>query len=438
MLNEVVKKGIYEFIYKIEKKYGIKRKKLLQIFEGEKVRLPKVRYDKKLLEKFCQENQVELIGEYENVIRNTKIRGKCKTIGCLEEFEKVFKQMCKTGAFCKKCSDKNALEKSIKTCLEKYGVKCSLQAEKVKEKIKKTCLEKYGIEIPTKSEEVKEKTRKTNLEKYGVKNPLQSEEIKEKSRKTMIERYGVEIPAKSEKIREKTRKTNLERYGVEIPAKSEKIRQKMKETMMERYGVENPLQSEEVKEKIRETNIERYGFSNPMYCEDIKEKVRQTNLKRRGVEYPSQCENVKDKIRKTNIERYGCPVSSQNPEVAEKNSKSCYKSKPYTFPSGKIIKIQGYEHYALDELAKTYSEEDIITGCTNVPKISYEDLEGKNHVHYPDIFIKSENRLIEVKSTWTAEKKKDCIFLKQNKAKEMGYVYEIWIYDGKGEKEVKI
>jgi hypothetical protein len=39
-----------------------------------------------------------------------------------------------------------------------------------------------------------------------------------------------------------------------------------------------------------------------------------------------------------------------------------------------------------------------------------------------------------VKSTWTAEKKKDCIFLKQQAGKELGYNYEIWVYNGKGEK----
>ena len=49
-----------------------------------------------------------------------------------------------------------------------------------------------------------------------------------------------------------------------------------------------------------------------------------------------------------------------------------------------------------------------------------------------DIFIPYQNRCIEVKSTWTAEKKKDNIFLKQQAGKELGYNYEIWVYDGKG------
>jgi hypothetical protein len=42
--------------------------------------------------------------------------------------------------------------------------------------------------------------------------------------------------------------------------------------------------------------------------------------------------------------------------------------------------------------------------------------------------------MIEVKSTWTAEKKKDNIFLKQEAGKKAGYLYEIWVYNGKGEK----
>jgi hypothetical protein len=53
------------------------------------------------------------------------------------------------------------------------------------------------------------------------------------------------------------------------------------------------------------------------------------------------------------------------------------------------------------------NEIDIITGAKNVPTIWYDDSDGKKHRHYVDIFIPSQNKCIEVKSTWTAEKKKD-------------------------------
>ena len=77
-------------------------------------------------------------------------------------------------------------------------------------------------------------------------------------------------------------------------------------------------------------------------------------------------------------------------------------------------------------------EHDIQVGVKNVPTIWYFDEAGKKHRHYVDIFIPSKNLCIECKSTWTFNKKEDNIFLKQNAAKELGYNYEIWLYDGKG------
>jgi hypothetical protein len=41
---------------------------------------------------------------------------------------------------------------------------------------------------------------------------------------------------------------------------------------------------------------------------------------------------------------------------------------------------------------------------------------------------------IEVKSTWTITQKREQIFLKMEKAKELGYKYEIWVYNYKGTK----
>ena len=83
-------------------------------------------------------------------------------------------------------------------------------------------------------------------------------------------------------------------------------------------------------------------------------------------------------------------------------------------------------------LKNNIDENDIITGCKNVPVIWYNDENSKKHRHYVDIFIPSQNRCIEVKSTWTISKDNSVIFLKQNAAKELGYKYEIWVYDSKG------
>lgn len=83
---------------------------------------------------------------------------------------------------------------------------------------------------------------------------------------------------------------------------------------------------------------------------------------------------------------------------------SCFKHKDYIMPSGKIIKIQGYENKALDILLKKYDESDIIIGIKNINneigRITYL-YENVYHIYLPDIYIKSTNTIIEVKSNWT-------------------------------------
>ena len=188
--------------------------------------------------------------------------------------------------------------------------------------------------------------------------------------------------------------------------------EKRKQTNLEKFGVEYPLQNEEIKEKIKKTNLEKFGVENPLQNEEIKEKIKKTNLEKFGVEYPLQ-----------------------NEEIREKQEKNSYKLKDFILPSGKIIQTQGYENFALNELIndENIDEEEIITGSKNVPIIWYYK-NNKKHRHYVDIFIKSQNRCIEIKSTWTKLKNLNNIYLKQEAGKNLGYNYEIWVYNQKGEK----
>jgi hypothetical protein len=247
--------------------------------------------------------------------------------------------------------------------------------------------------------------------------------------------FGCESCAKILKF-ERIKNTMVDKYGVEYAAQSQIFIDKMKETTLERYGVENANQSEEIREKIRQTNLEIYGVEYGLQNVNVKEKRKLTNLEKYGFENPLQNEEIKKKIREQNLEKYGVEHPSQNQEIMEKQIKSSYYLKDYKLPSGELIKIQGYEHYALDELLKceNINENDIITGSKNVPIVWYNDAADKKHRHYVDIYIPLQNKCIEVKSTWTFKMQKETIFLKQNAAKEVGYLYEIWVYDNKGNK----
>jgi hypothetical protein len=102
-------------------------------------------------------------------------------------------------------------------------------------------------------------------------------------------------------------------------------------------------------------------------------------------------------------------------------------------PSGEIRKVQGYEPFALKELVKIYEEDQIKTDRKDVPCIQYE-FDKKKKYHFPDIFIPHENKIIEVKSTWTYKCKNDNIQLKKKASEEQKFIYEIWCFDKKGKR----
>jgi len=321
------------------------------------------------------------VNAYDNLNRDVRISFICI---CGLEGNKGFRSLTKYGGFCKECM---ALQNIIK--------------------IKQTCLSKYGVEHPSQSQEVKEKVKQTNLERRGVENPSQSQEVKEKMKQTNFEKRGVEYSLQSQEVREKAKQTNLERRGVEYSLQNQQVKEKMKQTNLERHGVEYSSQSQEVREKVKQTNLQRYGVEYPLQNQEVREKAKQTNLQRYGVEYPSQ-----------------------NAEIAEKVLKNAYKVKHYTFPDGTIRQVQGYEPFALDLLVQKYDSNNIVTQRTEVPYIWY-DKHDKRCRYFPDIYIKSENKIIEVKSTWTYEKDKDDLPLKSCACKDNGYDFEVWVFDGK-------
>lgn len=246
--------------------------------------------------------------------------------------------------------------------------------------------------------------------------------------------FGCDNCAKKIKFN-RIKNTMVEKYGVEYAAQNENCMNKMKETMLKKYGVEYANQSEEVKEKIKNTNLEKYGCEYGLQSEEVKEKRKITNLEKYGYENPLQCKEVKEKCKSTCLKKYGVEYVSQNQEIYEKQNKNSYYLKDYIFPSGNIIKIQGYENFALDELIKNnINEKNIITGSKNVPEIWYIDTNGKKHRHFVDIYLPTINKCIEIKSTWTLKKQKNVVLLKQQAAKTQNYLYEIWVYDNKGNK----
>jgi hypothetical protein len=251
------------------------------------------------------------------------------------------------------------------------------------------------------------------------------------------------------------KETVMNKYGVEHISQIQEIKDKKIINCLNKYGVKNINQIQEIKDKIKETNnlkyieknkklppslidkkqelFEKYGTANYRSSDYIKNKIKQTVIERYGVDHVSKSKEIQSTKRKNCMNKYGVEFSIQHPEFAEKACTNGFLIKEYILPSGKIIKVQGYEPFALRDIIniEKINEDDIITGCKNVPTIWYNDLEGNKHRHFVDIFIPSQNRCIEIKSSWTV--KKENVLLKQKTGKELGYNYEIWVYNEKGD-----
>ncbi len=65
--------------------------------------------------------------------------------------------------------------------------------------------------------------------------------------------------------------------------------------------------------------------------------------------------------------------------------------------------------------------------CKNI--INARIVSKTKHVYFPDIYIKSENKIIEVKSEWTMKLKRANLNEKAEATVKAGYTFEIWIYD---------
>ncbi len=215
-------------------------------------------------------------------------------------------------------------------------------------------------------------------------------------------------------IQLKRRKTNLKKYGVDIASKLPNVIEKNKQSHIKNWG-DYAMRTNDILTKRNDTCIERYGGVG-MGSEELFSKIKNTNIEKYGVEYYSSTNDWYDKCVKTALERHGKEWVSNVDIINAKQQTGGYSYYDFEFPSGKIARVQGYEPRVLTKLVIDYDEDDIIVGVQNIINeigFFHYNYKGKTHRYYPDIYIKSENKVIEVKSTYTFNKEKEKNLLKR-------------------------
>lgn len=203
--------------------------------------------------------------------------------------------------------------------------------------------------------------------------------------------------------------------------------------------------------------LKKYGVSNISKTKEWHDKVKATNLSRRGVEWNTQdinfiktmidsnnsnMQTIVEKRKKSHFEtcmkKYGVPSPMQTIKGMNTARNASFKLKSYRLPSGKLVMVQGYEPAALNILLCTYTENDLLIVNTEIENrigpILYEH-DGKIKRYYPDIYIISENKIIEVKSKYTYLKDLEINNLKMKACIDRGFSFEFMIIERPNKKK---
>lgn len=138
----------------------------------------------------------------------------------------------------------------------------------------------------------------------------------------------------------------------------------------------------------------------------------------------------------TNVARSGYRHPMQDPVSFELQQKTSWQAYEYKGISG----LRGYEKYAVDRLLSSGIELDsIISGTTHMTEsglhFEYETQQGKVRHYMPDLFVRSTNQFIEVKSEYTLEQGEldGELYYKGRAINTAGYNLTVWVFNTKGE-----
>jgi hypothetical protein len=262
-----------------------------------------------------------------------------------------------------------------------------------------------------------DRLKETNKERYGYEFVSQRPEKKESAIKGML-KHIAEKKHTLEELQEYYKKEGCELLATEYLNCMAKMKFKchcgrIGENAFNHFSRGQRCNAKECMYKRREeTNYVTYGDTSFTRTDAYKEAKKETCLAKYNVEHPMQ-----------------------NAEVFERQEMKSMCFKDYTLPSGKTVKIQGYENYGLDYLLKSYTEEQIAIGRKNQPEIWWNDAKGKKHRYYCDFYIPHEDMVIEVKSTWTYEKGKECEKLARQREATLadGHAYMMLVFTERGE-----
>lgn len=185
--------------------------------------------------------------------------------------------------------------------------------------------------------------------------------------------------------------------------------------------------SDKHKHTLKDSCFAKTGFHNWSQVPEVKEAKKDKN--------PFSDPNIMSRIQDERELRTGFRHAAQNPEVQFRMNKSGKHLKVIGL-NNKTFYLQGYEPQAL--LYMTHEKGLHVADILQHKDFEYEftySLDGKKKHYHPDFLVKSLNRIIEVKSTWTlCGKPQDwkVLCLKRKSVLKAGYNFSLLLMSPDG------
>jgi hypothetical protein len=237
----------------------------------------------------------------------------------------------------------------------------------------------------------------TNLNRYGVANPMQSKQVRDKGIATNLNKRGVEYASQCPEVKAKKVVSSLRHFGVDNPSKAQVVKDQKVKTNMRNRGVDNPMKDPSVVTSMADKYEEEHGVRWSLQNPEVQEKGRVRNQLVRGVDYAMQCPEVKAKREENCLEKRGVSHHFHIPEILEKAQRSARTIKSYAY-QGRSFEVQStYEAFVFGKLADKYGIDDVLTQFDeDFPDYAFQEMGT-----HPDLYVKSIDLFVEVKSVWT-------------------------------------
>jgi hypothetical protein len=161
-------------------------------------------------------------------------------------------------------------------------------------------------------------------------------------------------------------------------------------------------------------------------------KFKKIGVKLRTLTESANLPTTYERKKRTFLNRYGVENPMQDPSINNRSNINRYKFKAVDIFGRRFSHLQGYEKQGIEYLVNelNYNVYEIESG-RKVPSIRYV-FEEKKKIYFPDLFIKSDNLLIEVKCEYTYSNLLKLNIAKQNASVLSGYNHMTIIFDNLG------